>query len=129
MRARGQLKILLIDDESDIRRIARLSLTRLGGMETLDADNGPDGIRKAEAERPDAILLDVMLPGMDGPAILAVLRQNPATAHIPVIFLTGKGTPADVDRLTALGAAGVLPKPFDPAALPDQVRRLLASKP
>jgi CheY-like chemotaxis protein len=99
---------------------------RVGGMDALDASNGPDGIRKAEEEQPDAILLDVMMPGMDGPAVLAALRKDPATAHIPVIFLTGKGTTADVERLTALGAVGVLAKPFDPATLPGEVRRLLA---
>jgi CheY-like chemotaxis protein len=98
------VKILIIDDEDDIRKIARLSLTRVGGMEVVDASNGPDGVRKAESERPDAILLDVMMPGMDGPATLAMLRAGEATCKIPILFLTAKAMTTEIERLKALGA-------------------------
>jgi CheY-like chemotaxis protein len=119
------MKVLLIDDEDDIRRIARLSLSRLGAMEVVDAASGPDGIEKARRERPDAILLDVMMPGVDGGATLARLRADPATAGIPVIFLTAKAMSSELERLRRLGAAGVLIKPFDPATLATEVRALL----
>jgi CheY-like chemotaxis protein len=119
------MKVLIIDDEDDIRRIARLSLTRIGRMDVIDASGGADGIRLAEEEQPDAILLDVMMPAMDGPATFAALRANPRTAGIPVLFLTAKALTAEVQRLHELGAEGVLTKPFDPVALPKQVEAAL----
>jgi CheY-like chemotaxis protein len=94
-------------------------------MEVVDASSGADGIEKAAAEQPDAILLDVMMPMLDGPSTLAALRNQPATSKIPVIFLTAKAMPSEVERLRSLGAAGVLTKPFDPMTLASQVRALL----
>jgi CheY-like chemotaxis protein len=120
------MKVLIIDDEDDIRRIARLSLSRVGGMEVVEASNGSDGIREAEAGLPDAILLDMMMPGMDGPATLAALRANVLTGTIPVVFLTAKAQSSEIDRLLTLGAKGVLTKPFDPMTLPDLLRATLA---
>jgi two-component system, OmpR family, response regulator len=119
------MKILIIDDEADIRRIAHLALGRVGAMEVLEATSGAEGLRKAEDNHPDAILLDVMMPGLDGPSTLAALRSNPATANIPVIFLTAKAMVSELARLRALGAAGVLTKPFDPMTLAGQVRAAL----
>jgi CheY-like chemotaxis protein len=119
------MKVLLIEDEDDIRRIAKLSLTRLGGMEVVDAAGGVEGVRRAEEESPDVILLDVMMPGLDGPSTLAALRSNPKTASIPVVFLTAKAMPSEIARLKDLGARGVLTKPFDPIDLPNQVRSAL----
>jgi CheY-like chemotaxis protein len=119
------MKILIIDDEADIRRIANLALGRVGLMEVLEATSGVEGLRKAEDNHPDAILLDVMMPGLDGPSTLAALRSNPATANIPVIFLTAKAMVSELSRLRALGAAGVLTKPFDPMTLAMQVRAAL----
>ena len=119
------MKVLIIDDEDDIRRVARLSLAGVGGMEVAEAGSGADGIRKAAAERPDAVLLDMMMPIMDGPATLAALRGDPRTAAIPVVFLTAKALSAEVEGLKALGARGVLTKPFDPMRLPSQLRALL----
>lgn len=119
------MKILMIDDEADIRLIARVSLSRIGGMEVIEADNGAEGVRRAAQEKPDAILLDVMMPLMDGAATLSALRANAATAAIPVIFLTAKVLRSEIERLQALGVAGVLTKPFDPLTLPDQLRRIL----
>jgi two-component system, OmpR family, response regulator len=115
----------VIDDEPDIRRVASLSLGRVGKMEVIDASGGLEGVRKAAAEKPDVILLDVMMPGLDGPATLAALRSNPATAEIPVVFLTAKAMASEVQRLLGLGAHGVLTKPFDPMALPALLKACL----
>jgi two-component system OmpR family response regulator len=120
------VKVLLIDDEDDIRRIARLSLARVGGLDVIDAPDGATGAARAAAESPDVILLDVMMPGQDGPATLAVLRANPATAAIPVVFLTAKAMPDELQRLMRLGVRGVLNKPFDPMTLPAQLQLVLA---
>jgi CheY-like chemotaxis protein len=119
------VKVLVIDDEPDIRKIAKLSLSRVGGMAVVEAASGPDGVRAAEAERPDAILLDVMMPGMDGPATLAILKAGEATARIPVVFLTAKVLSSELERLKALGAIAVLTKPFDPMTLPQELRSAL----
>jgi CheY-like chemotaxis protein len=120
------VKVLIVDDDEDIRKVASLALSRLGGMEVAEASNGPDGIAAASAAKPDAILLDVMMPGMDGPAVLDRLKADPKTAGIPVIFLTAKAMGSEIARLRSLGAAGVLTKPFDPMSLAGQIRALLA---
>ena len=119
------MKILIIDDEADIRQIARLSLSRVGRMEVVEAGSGFAGVELAQLERPDCILLDVMMPQMDGPTTLAKLRASAATAAIPVIFLTAKAMTPEGKGLMETGAAGVLTKPFDPMTLPDQVREIL----
>jgi CheY-like chemotaxis protein len=119
------VKVLIVDDEPDIRRIARLSLVRLGGMEVVEAANGDEALSAAGIERPDAILLDVMMPGRDGPSTLAALRADAATAAIPVVFLTAKAMVAEVERLRSLGAIGVLTKPFDPMTLAADLRSAL----
>ena len=119
------MKVLMVDDEADIRRVARLSLTRLGGMEVVEAASGKEALAEAVREAPDAILLDVMMPGMDGPAVLAALRADPQTAHIPVVFLTAKAMTSEVERLQGLGAVAVLTKPFDPVTLARELRAAL----
>ena len=119
------MRVLIVDDENDIRRVARLSLAAVGGMEVAEAASGPEGVRKALEELPDVVLLDMMMPGMDGPATLQVLRDNPATARIPVVFLTAKAMTSEVERLKGLGARGVLTKPFDPMTLPGQLRAIV----
>jgi two-component system, OmpR family, response regulator len=116
------MKVLIIDDEADIRRIARLSLTRVGKMDVVEAGGGEAGVREAEDQQPDVILLDVMMPAMDGPATLAALKANPRTAAIPVLFLTAKALGSEIERLRSLGAEGVLTKPFDPLGLPELVQ-------
>jgi two-component system, OmpR family, response regulator len=119
------VKVLLVDDEPDIRRIARLGLGRVGGMEVVEATNGTEALARAKEHQFDAVLLDVMMPVLDGPSTLARLREDPATAAIPVVFLTAKAIAAEVDRLKALGAAGVLTKPFDPMTLARELRAAL----
>lgn len=120
------MKILVVDDEADIRRIARLALQKIGGMEVAESEGGAATVDTAHAERPDAILLDVMMPGIDGPGVLAALREREGTKDVPVIFLTAKAMPAEVEHLKSLGATGVLTKPFDPLRLAANVRALLA---
>lgn len=118
-------RVLIIDDEDDIREVAQTSLEMMGGWEVLTAASSAEGLVKAEAELPDAVLLDVMLPDMDGPATFHKLQENPATRQIPVILLTAKVQAADQRRLSGLGVAAILTKPFDPIGLADQVAEVL----
>ena len=119
------MNVLIIDDEDDVRRIATLSLGRVGGMNVLQASNGADGILQAEEHAPDVILLDMMMPEMDGASTFHALRANAKTADIPVIFLTAKAMRPEVRRLEELGARGVVLKPFNPMTLADEVRAVL----
>jgi len=112
--------ILVIDDEPDIRLIVRLSLQNRG-LTVIEAAGGREGVALARRERPDAILLDVMMPNVDGPTTLAELRAAPESAAIPVVFLTAKAQRSELERLRNLGVAGVLTKPFDPMTLADEV--------
>lgn len=118
-------KVLIVDDEDDIRELARISLERVGGMQVVVASSGEEGIALAASEQPDAIVLDAMMPGMDGPQTLERLKADSGTAAIPVVFLTGSIQEAERDRFTGLGALGVLPKPFDPMQLAAQLRECL----
>jgi CheY-like chemotaxis protein len=117
--------ILIIDDESDIREVAQMSLEMIGGWHVLTSESGQDGLQKAKADQPDAILLDVMLPDMDGPTTLQNLQADPSTSHIPVVFLTAKIQPSDRNRFTNLGVVAVIAKPFDPINLASQVAEAL----
>jgi len=121
----GNKKILIVDDEDDIREVATMSMEMTAGWEVVGARSGAEGLQKARAEKPDAILLDVMMPVMDGPATLQKLRADPEIAALPVVFLTAKLQATDRRRLAELGAAGVLAKPFDPMTLADQVKEAL----
>ena len=117
--------ILLVDDEDDIREVAALSLETVGGWRVSSARDGSSGVAMACAERPDAILLDVMMPGLDGAATVQRLRADSRTRDIPVIFLTAKAQAADRRRFAALGVAGTLTKPFDPMTLAEQIAAIL----
>jgi two-component system OmpR family response regulator len=118
-------KVLLVDDEPDIRRIGQISLEHVGQWTVVQAQSGLQALHLAADERPDVILLDVMMPELDGPGTFARLRENPATAGIPVIFMTAKAQPHEVASYRALGAAGVIAKPFDPMTLPAEVRTIV----
>ncbi|HEX5870206.1 MAG TPA: response regulator [Longimicrobium sp.] len=118
-------KILLVDDEDDIREVAQMSLEMTAGWDVVTAASGADALRLAASERPDAILLDVMMPGMDGPATARALHASGDTAQIPIILLTAKVQAADRKRFDDLGVAGVLSKPFDPMELAAQVSGVL----
>jgi two-component system alkaline phosphatase synthesis response regulator PhoP len=118
-------RILIVDDEDDIREVAQVSLELLGHYEVLTASGGRDGVDLARTRQPDAILLDVMMPDLDGPATLAKLHADPATRDIPVLFLTARTQASEDSRLTELGVAGILTKPFDPLKLATQVAAAL----
>lgn len=121
-------RVLIIDDEDDIREVAALSLESVAGWEVFVADSGPQGLARAIEYQPDAVLLDVMMPGMDGPTTFRELRKNPATAKIPVLLLTAKVQSSDQRRFADLGVDGVLFKPFDPLTLHAQIAATLGWK-
>lgn len=118
-------RILIIDDAEDIREVAQVSLEIIGGWEVLTASSGREGIAKALAEQPDAILLDVMMPDQDGPTTFLQLQANSATQHIPVILLTAKALANDRRMFADLGVASVIAKPFEPMFLASQVAQVL----
>jgi CheY-like chemotaxis protein len=118
-------RVLIIDDEDDIREVAALSLEATVGWEILTASCGRDGIEVAIKQKPDAILMDVMMPEMDGPTTFKHLQQNPVTAGIPVVLLTAKVQGVDQRRFAGLGVAAVLFKPFDPLTLATQISEVL----
>ena len=117
-------RVLIVDDDDMIREVAKVSL-ELEAWEVLAAASGAEAVAMAAAERPDAILLDVMMPGMDGPATLAALRAQEATRSIPVIFLTARVQRGQLGELRVVGVQGVLEKPFDPITLANRVAAAL----
>ena len=122
-------RVLVVDDEPDIREIAQASLEIVEGWQVETASNGAEALRAAAAQRPEAILLDVMMPDMDGPATFRRLSEQPSTAGIPVILLTAKVQVSDRRQFSDLGVAGVIAKPFDPLTLAQQVRDILGWSP
>ena len=121
-------KILIVDDDAGIRRIAELSLTKVGKLDVTLAKSGAEALEMVKSQRPDLILLDVMMPGMDGPSTFLELRRGRETADIPVILLTAKVQGADQKRFASLGVSGVLFKPFDPMTLAQQMSDTLGWK-
>lgn len=117
--------VLVIDDEDDIREVAQASLEIMAGLEVIVACSSHEGLQKAEQEQPDAILLDVMLPDMDGLTVFQHLQANPATQHIPVILLTAKVQISDQRRFAELGVTAMIAKPFKPAKLAHQLLEVL----
>ncbi len=118
-------RVLVIDDEDDIRAVAKLTLQAVGGWQVLTAASGSEGVAIAGQEQPDLILLDVMMPTMDGLATLQALQANDQTRSIPVIFMTAKTQAAEQRRFAALDIAGVITKPFKAMQLPAQISAIL----
>lgn len=118
-----QRTVLIVDDDDDIREIVQLALEMQPGWKVVGEPAGERAVARAVEVRPDVILLDVNLIGLDGPATLGTLRADARTASIPVVFLTAHTRPAEVDHLRSLGASGVLAKPFDPMTLGARVAR------
>lgn len=119
-------RVLIVDDEDAIREIAQLSMEVVGGHRATGVSSGAEALDRVAADRPDAILLDVMMPGLDGPATVARLQADPRTRDIDVVLLTAKVRPSDLARVDMLpGVAGVIAKPFDPMTLPGQVADIL----
>ncbi len=121
-------KVLMVDDDGDIRRIGQVSLQKVGKWNVALASSGHEGVKLAVREQPDVILLDVMMPELDGPSTLAKLKSQPETAGIPVIFMTAKVLRSEVEEYLSLGAHGVIVKPFDPMTLPTQIREILSKE-
>ena len=117
--------LLLVDDEDDIREVAQLSLEMTAGWEVHTASSGAQALAAARALKPEAILMDVMMPEMDGPTAVRHLKADPETAGIPVILLTAKVQASDRRAFEDLGVVGVLAKPFDPMALAGEVAAVL----
>ena len=120
-----QRRVLVVDDDDMLREVAKVSLEMVGRWEVITAASGAEACQIALQEHPDALLLDVMMPGMDGPSTVLALREEPATRDIPVVFLTAKAGGEGHQEWDHLNVAGVIPKPFDPMSLPAEVARLL----
>ena len=121
-------RILFVEDEPDIQQVARMALELAGGFTVEVCSSGPEALERAPGFAPQLFLLDVMMPGMDGPTTLAELRQLPQLAATPVIFMTAKVQPAEVAQYRELGAIDVIAKPFDPMKLSDTIREMWARK-
>jgi CheY-like chemotaxis protein len=122
--ARPLAKVLYVEDEADIRSVAEIALGSLGGLEVRTCANGYDAAAAVRSFDPDLVLLDVMMPGMDGVATLAALRADPTLPPVPVAFMTARTLPAEIEHYVRLGAIGVISKPFDPIKLAGEVRAL-----
>jgi two-component system alkaline phosphatase synthesis response regulator PhoP len=118
-------RILIIDDEADIREATQMCLEITGEWEVVLASSGPEGLLKAVEEKPDAILLDIMMPGMDGLTTMQRLRENSDTAAIPIILLTAKAQSSEQRQLSQLDIAAIITKPYDPYSLSDQLVQAL----
>lgn len=125
MAAMTAKRILVIDNEQYIQEVAQICLETTAGWEVLTASSGREGLLKAQSEQPDAILLDVMMPDMDGVATFEKLQDNPATQHIPVMLLTAKIQASDRRRYAELGIKATIAKPFNPLDLANQVAQAL----
>ena len=124
MPAQPLTRVLCVEDDDDIRRILRLSLEKVGGMTVELVADPADAMESIIAFRPELVMLDWMMPEIDGPALLRRMRENPATRGLPIVFVTAKASPRELAELRALGAAGTISKPFAPKDLPDQLRSI-----
>jgi len=122
-------RICYVEDDEDIQRIVRMSLERVGKM-TVEVVGDPTmAIEAMTAFRPDLVMLDWMMPKMDGPTLFRQMKQRPETSALPVVFITAKASSRELDELLTLGAAGAISKPFNPKDLPDQLRAIWAKLP
>ena len=121
-------RILYVEDEPDIRMVAQMALEAVGGFTVIACASGQEALSAAPTAAADLLLLDVMMPGMDGPSTLKALRAMPGTANTPVIFMTAKVQAAEVAMYRKLGALEVIPKPFDPMELSAQLQAIWAAQ-
>lgn len=117
-------RITYVEDEPHIREIVQLALEELGGYTLHVCESGAEALDTAPIFHPDLVMLDVMMPGMNGIETYRALRAIPATAHTPIVFVTAKAQPHEIAQYKALGAAGVIAKPFNPITLPDEVQAI-----
>ena len=118
----GPIRILHVDDEPDIRQVVQISLGLDPDFSVRSCASGRDALAVTADWSPDLVLLDVMMPDMDGPTTLAHLRERPATVEVPIVFMTARAQSSDIEHFMSLGAAGVIAKPFDPMTLPSRAR-------
>jgi len=124
---KGELqRVLLVEDHAHIRAIVKVALEKLGGLQVCACESGAEALNTVAEFCPQLILLDVMMPGMDGPTLLKHLRERPDTAQIPVVFLTAKTTAQEIKSLRDSGALDVIAKPFDPITLHVTVKSIWA---
>jgi CheY-like chemotaxis protein len=116
--------VLCIDDDDDILEVVKMCLELLAGIQVSSCNNAKEALATVETLHPDIILLDVTMPDMDGPATLSALKEKPLLANVPVIFMTARVQPHEITQYLALGAAGVIPKPFDPMQLTKEMTQL-----
>jgi CheY-like chemotaxis protein len=129
MPERALERICYVEDDEDIQRIVRMSLERVGKL-TVEVVGDPNqAIGVMMRFKPDLVMLDWMMPGMDGPTLFRKMKEDPQTSALPVVFITAKATQRDMEELVALGAAGTISKPFSPKDLPDQLRAIWAKLP
>ena len=119
--------VLYVDDEPDIREVVEMALHLVSGIAVKTCESGAAALHLLPSFLPDMVLLDVMMPGLDGPATLAQMRSDPKLRNIPVVFMTAKALPQEVDRFMSLGAVGVISKPFDPMQLATRVQEIWRS--
>jgi two-component system OmpR family response regulator len=122
-------RICYVEDDEDIQRIVRMSLERIGKMTVTVVSDPMKAVDAMLAFKPDLVMLDWMMPGMDGPTLFKHMKTRPEVSALPVVFITAKAAQRDLDDLTALGAAGTISKPFSPKDLPDQLRTIWAKLP
>jgi two-component system, OmpR family, response regulator len=122
-------RICYVEDDEDIQRIVRMSLERIGKMTVELVSDPMAAVAAITAFKPDLVMLDWMMPGMDGPTLFRKMKQLPEVSALPVVFITAKATQRDMDELIALGAAGAISKPFSPKDLPEQLRAIWAKLP
>jgi two-component system OmpR family response regulator len=117
-------KVLMVEDEEDIREVAKMSLEMVGGLQVETCSCGEEALERAKSIAPDLILLDVMMPGIDGPTTLEELRKIPELKQTPIVFMTAKVMQSEIEKYKALGAEDVIPKPFDPMTLSSRLQEL-----
>ena len=122
-------RICYVEDDEDIQRIVRMSLERVGKMTVDVVSDSMTAIARMASFKPDLVMLDWMMPGMDGPTLFRKMKEDPEAAKLPVVFITARAAQRDTDELIALGAAGTISKPFSPKDLPDQLRAIWAKLP
>ena len=122
-------RICYVEDDEDIQRIVRMSLERLGKMTVQIVTDPLTAIGAMTAFKPDLVMLDWMMPGMDGPTLFREMKKRPEVAALPVVFITAKAAQRDLDELKRLGAAGTISKPFSPKDLPEQLRAIWSKLP
>lgn len=126
---RPLVKVCYVEDDEDIQRIVRMSLERIGKLTVEVVGDPMKAIDSMKAFGPDLVLLDWMMPGMDGPTLFKKMKEHPETQALPVVFITAKASQTELDELIRMGAIGTISKPFSPKDLPDQLRALWAKVP